>query len=135
MKTKDRRSDRAHIEVAVHGIIRPLMDKYRDRTGKCVFNFSARYKSINGFNIALNAGLRLIARRLGMEKLQFYQFRHSWASIARNDLRADAYTVDEALNHKSMTNRLLDVYVKKDFGIINDLNKRVIDYVFGGMDG
>lgn len=43
--------------------------------------------------------------------------------------------MDEALNHKSMTNRLLDVYVKKDFGIINDLNKRVIDYVFGGMDG
>ena len=135
MKTKDRRSDRAHIEVTVHNIIRHLMDRYRDRTGKYVFNFSSRYASANSFNISLNAGLRSIAKRLGMEKLQFYQFRHSWASIARNDLRADAYTVDEALNHKSMTNRLLDVYVKKDFGIINDLNKRVIDYVFGGMNG
>ena len=52
---------------------------------------------------------------MGIESLTFYQFRHTWASIARNELGASAYDVEEALNHKSRDNSLLDIYVKKDF--------------------
>lgn len=129
-KTKDRRTDRARIEIAVHPIIRPLFEKYKG-SGGYVFNFRDRYYSENGFNVAINKGLKQIGEAIGIEGLQFYQLRHSWASIARNELRADAYTVDKALNHQGGDNKLLDIYVKRDYSIINDLNKRVIDFVFG----
>ena len=39
-------------------------------------------------------------------------------------------TVGEALNHVDKENRMTDLYIKKDFSVINDVNSRVIDYVF-----
>lgn len=64
------------------------------------------------------------------EDLEFYAARHSFASIARNDLKVDKGTVGEALNHVDKENRMTDLYIKKDFSVINDVNSRVIDYVF-----
>ena len=50
--------------------------------------------------------------------------------FARNDLKVDKGTVGEALNHVDKENRMTDLYIKKDFSVINDVNSRVIDYVF-----
>lgn len=133
-KTKDRRVDNAHIEIVAHEYIKPLFDKYKSRENNHVFDFSSRYSTHSVFNYTINLYLKKIGISIGIDKLQFYQFRHSWASIARNDLRASAYDVDAALNHKSQTNALLDVYVKRDYTIINELNKRVIEYVFNLND-
>ena len=133
-KTKDRRADNAHIEIVVHEYIKPLFDKYKSRDNNHVFDFSNRYSSHLVFNAKINFHLKKIGSIIGIDRLQFYQFRHSWASIARNDLKASAYDVDAALNHKSKTNALLDVYVKRDYTIINELNKRVIEYVFNLND-
>lgn len=133
-KTKDRRNDNARIEIEVHDIIKPLLLKYKSIDCKHVFTFSNMYCTYAQLNKSINIGLSSISKCIGVDKIQFYQFRHSWASIARNDLKASAYDVDDALNHKNRTNSLLDVYVKKDYTIINELNKRVIEYVFNLND-
>ena len=73
--------------------------------------------------------LRRIREYLGWETLQFYQFRHSMATIARNELGIDKATVDEMLNHVG-GNRIADIYIKKDYKQINIANKKVVDYVF-----
>ena len=52
---------------------------------------------------------------LGIEDLEFYAARHSFASIARNDLKVDKGTVGEALNHVDKENRMTDLYIKKIF--------------------
>ena len=128
-KTRDRRSDKAYIEIVVHNSIKSLFDKYKDKTKKHVFSFHIRYSSCTEFNKAINIGLKIIGKKMGIESLTCYQFRHTWASIARNELGASAYDVDEALNHKSRDNSLLDIYVKKDFRNINTLNNKVIGYI------
>lgn len=128
-KTRDRRSDKAYIEIVVHNSIKSLFDKYKDKTKKHVFSFHIRYSTCTEFNKAINIGLKIIGKKMGIESLTFYQFRHTWASIARNELGASAYDVDEALNHKSRDNSLLDIYVKKDFRNINTLNNKVIGYI------
>ena len=51
------------------------------------------------------------------------------ATIARNELGIDKATVDEMLNHVG-SNRIADIYIKKDYKQINIANKKVVDYVF-----
>ena len=128
-KTKDRRSDSARIEIEVHNIIKPLFEKYRSADGKHVFLFADRYADPQQFNRAINIGLKGIGKRMGVDGLQFYQFRHSVASIARNELHYAKSDIDEMLNHVG-DNRIADIYIKRDFSVINLINRRVIEYLF-----
>ena len=66
-----------------------------------------------------------------MENLTFYAFRHSWATIARNDLGIEKWTVHEALCHVDSDTSIDDVYIRKDYKQINVANKLVADYVLG----
>ena len=128
-KTKDRRSDSARIEIEVHDIIKPIFEKYRSTDGKHVFLFADRYANHQQFNRAINIGLKGIGKRMGIDGLQFYQFRHSVASIARNELHYAKSDIDEMLNHGG-DNRIADIYIKKDFSVINEINRKVIAYIF-----
>ena len=94
-----------------------------------MFDFSERYGKHEDFNRAINIGLKEIASELGIDKLQFYQFRHSVATIARNDLHYAKSDIDEMLNHVG-DNRIADIYIKKDFSVINEINRKVINYIF-----
>jgi len=128
-KVRDRRQDGAYIEVDIPDEAWALMQKYKGE--KRVFDFHTRYADEGGLNKAINIGLRTIKEALGLDELQFYQARHTWASIARNECKIDAYTVDKALNHIPKDMALLDVYVKKDYRLINQANRKVIDFVTG----
>ena len=128
-KTKDRRSDSARIEIDVHDIVKPLFEKYRSTDGRHVFLFAERYADPQQFNRAINIGLKGIGKRMGVDGLQFYQFRHSVASIARNELHYAKSDIDEMLNHVG-GNRIADIYIKRDFSVINEINRRVIEYLF-----
>ena len=128
-KTKDRRSDSARIEIEVHDIVKPLFEKYRSTDGRHVFLFAERYADPQQFNRAINIGLKGIGKRMGVDGLQFYQFRHSVASIARNELHYAKSDIDEMLNHVG-GNRIADIYIKRDFSVINEINRRVIEFIF-----
>lgn len=130
MKTKDRRSDNARIRIKVHPCIFSIFEKYMDKTCKRVFRFYRMYTNEATFNAALNKGLKVVGERIGVPNLQFYSARHSWATIARNDLNIDKYTINEALNHVDRDMAITDLYIRKDFHNINKANKTVLDYVF-----
>lgn len=127
-KTKDRRSDEAYIEVVIQPFIKELAKKYKGR-GK-VFNFSERYSTASTFNQNLNKGLKDVGEAIGIEGLNFYQARHTFATLSRNLMRFSKSDVDEALNHVG-TMDIADVYIAKDFSIINDNNAKLIKEVFG----
>jgi integrase len=74
--------------------------------------------------------LKKLAEAIGAEPFNFYSARHTWATVARNDLGIDKYTVNEALDHVDSGLRIADIYIKKDFAQINKANRRVIEYVF-----
>ena len=81
-------------------------------------------------NKSINIGLKQIGNELGIDDLQFYSARHSFATIAANDLRIDRYTVNLMLNHTDNSMKVTELYIKEDFGPINDANKKLLDYVF-----
>ena len=130
-KTKDRRLDKAQMKVDIPKLAQPLIEKYKDKTGKRLFNFYQYYVDEKGFNKAINYGLKEIGRLLEIDDLEYYAARHSWATIALNKVGIDKYTVHAALNHVDETMRVTDIYIERDFVNENKANAKVVKYVFG----
>lgn len=130
-KTKDRRLDNARMEVVVPKLILPLMEKYKDKTGQRLFNFHHYYADHKAFNKAINYGLKEIGSQLGIDDLEYYAARHSWATIALNKVGIDKYTIHAALNHVDESMRVTDIYIERDFVNENKANAKVVKYVFG----
>lgn len=132
-KTKGRRMDKAKMVVGVPKMLQPLFDKYKDMTGKRIFNFYQSYVNEKAFNKAINKGLKEIGDILGIDDLEYYAARHSWATIALNKVGISKYVVHEALNHIDESMRVTDIYIKRDFSNENRANAKVIKYVFGKL--
>ena len=127
MKTKDRRRDKAEIQVKITNYIKPLVEKYKGK--ERVFNFYERFTTMESFNRAINIGLKEIGKEIGIERLQFYAARHSMATIAVNDVKISKYIVNDMLNHTDQSLRITELYIKKDFNTINEANVKLLDYV------
>ena len=130
-KTKDRRLDKAKMEVVVPDMAFPIIEKYRDTTGQRLFKFYKYYRDHKAFNKAINKGLKEIGDQLQIEDLEYYAARHSWATIALNKCKIDKYTVHAALNHVDENMRVTDIYIERDFVNENKANQKVVKYVFG----
>ena len=130
-KTKDRRYDSAYIEVVVHERVKALMERYRGKSR--VFSFSSRYYTAQTFNRNVNIGLKVVGKAVGIDNLQFYQARHTFATLSRNMMKFAKSDVDEALNHVGSYD-IADVYIKKDFTIINENNMKLLDRIFDMLD-
>lgn len=130
-KTKSRREDEAEISIKVEPCVLPLVEHYRDRTGKRVFNFHQRYSSHMTFNTAINKGLKLIEKMEGIKEddLEFYAARHTWATLARNKASIDKETIHEALNHVDDNMRVTDIYIDRDYSQQDAANKQVLELV------
>ena len=130
-KTTDRRIDEARMEVEVPQMVLPIIEKYRDKSGRRLFNFHRDYCDYKAFNKAINKGLKQIGAELGIDDLEFYAARHSWATLALNKCKIDKYTVHVALNHVDNSMKVTDIYIERDFVNENEANKKVLKYVFG----
>lgn len=130
-KTKDRRLDKAQMKVDIPRLILPLVEKYKDKTGKRLFNFYQYYADEKDFNKAINYGLKEICTILEIDDLEYYAARHSWATIALNKVGIDKYIVHAALNHIDDSMKVTDIYIERDFVNENKANAKVVKYVFG----
>ena len=126
-KTKDRRKDHAEMKIKVHPYIAALLKKYKGDDH--VFNFCERYSSLENLNRAINMGLKKVGEEAGIPKLQFYSARHSFATIAANNARIPLYIVNDMLCHIDNSMKITNLYIKKDFTLINEANFKFIDYV------
>lgn len=151
-KTRDMRLDRAAIEMDVHPLAQKIIKKYAGK--RLLLNLSDKYSTVRTAQRSIQNGLKVIrsylvqcyakkmpglstaeiVRRYRIDKLVYYSARHSWATIARNDLNIDKWTVHEGLNHVDNATKITDIYIKKDFSRINEANKKVIEYVFGNIE-
>ena len=129
-KTKARRLDGAKMMVDIPKIVQPLIDKYKDSTGKRLFNFYQYYGDEKTFNKAINSGLKEIGSILEVDDLEYYAARHSWATIALSKVGIDKYIVHAALNHIDDSMKVTDIYIERDFVNENKANAKVVKYVF-----
>ncbi|WP_099465541.1 tyrosine-type recombinase/integrase [Parabacteroides provencensis] len=132
-KTAKFRADKAHLEIRVPEILKGLFEKYKAGSeDEYLFSFHERYSSEDAISSNVNGGLRKICSFNELPiSYCIYTFRHSWGTIARNDIKASMYDVAFSMNHSS-AHKVTETYVKPDYSIVSDLNQKVIDYIFFG---
>lgn len=129
-KTRSRRQDEAFISIRVEPECLPLVEKYADPEGLKAFNFYHRYSDRKTFEQGVNKGLKQIAAMIRIdEDLSTYYARHSWATIARNKAGISKDDIDLALNHVDMNAKMADVYIAKDWSLVDNANRAVLNYL------
>ena len=133
-KTKHCRKDCAYMEMRVPDIIKPLFKKYSSSQKKGpLFCFHEMYATEDSFCANVNSGIRQICQKImGLSKEEDYSiltFRHTWATIAFNELGLDWQAVAFAMNHGS-AHRVTQTYVKKDFSPAWEMNEKVVGFIF-----
>ena len=92
-----------------------------------LFGFYKHYADEKALNRAINIGLKQIGKKLGIDDLEFYAARHSWATIARSAaVGVEKATVHEALNHVEEQMKVTDIYIARDWSVIWDANRKVL---------
>lgn len=122
-KTRDRRADRARVEVEIDPRLAYHLSLLRGR-GRWWLPVLHRGGEAGDRN-RINHGLELWAQEQGLERFTLYAARHSWATIARS-LGVEKATVDEGLAHVGDF-RVADIYAERDWAQINAANRRVLD--------
>lgn len=129
-KTKGRRHDNAFISIRIEPEAECLIEKYRDKTGKRMFDFYTRYTTSHIFSSNVNIGLKRIAEVCKIDvQLSAYYARHSFATIARNKCDVSKDDIDLALNHVDQTKRMADVYIEKDWSRVDNVARKVLDFI------
>ena len=127
-KTSGRREDGAFISIKVEPEAESLMEKYIDTTGERALCFHKLYGNHTDFVKNVNIGLKQLAETIGLEApITSYWARHSWATIARNDCGVSKDDINLALNHVDKDMAVTDIYIAKDWSIIDRANRKVID--------
>lgn len=133
-KTKKFRADGAYMEMRVPPIIESLFEKYKnDRDDdEHLFNFYQRMSTSDSFCANANSGIRQICDAMGMkkeERYSVYTFRHTWGTVAQNDVKASIADVAFAMNH-SAGHKVTRGYIKIDYSPAWELNEKVVDFIF-----
>lgn len=128
-KTKDRRKDNAFISVYIHPLALPIINKYRDPSGQHLFDFYKRYSNVRNLTKGIHRGMRSLCEEIGIDYIQFYSARHSFATIARNECNISKDDISLCLNHSS-GKTVTDTYIKQDFSRIDKVINKVVEYVF-----
>lgn len=129
-KTTDRKiTGDAFMSISITDYLQSVIDKYKDPTGKRMFYFADKYVNHYRLNVALCRGLKVIGKDTGINDLQFYCARHSFATIARNNCGVGMDDIALCLTHASFY-RMTDTYVKPDFSRVDKVIRKVLDYVF-----
>ena len=117
-KTKWKRKDKAFISFKITPEAEPLVEKY-------IGTFKERFSTKEGFNTALANGMRHLRSIVEIDDITFYWARHSFATIARNVCRKSMDDVALALNHIDSERRTTDIYIAKDWTIVDEVQEAV----------
>lgn len=132
-KTASRRRDGAYFEIKVNARVASLIEKYAAEEGSpYLLRFSDAYSDARSFNASVNDGIQQVCEWLGLMREDWYSvytFRHTWATVARNNCGASLSEVGFAMNHLQ-SDGVTRGYIKIDFSPAWELNERVIDFVF-----
>lgn len=132
-KTEHARHDDAFSSIRIEPEISDVFRHYlADSSSEYLFDFHAvSTPEKNARNICMCID-RLCKENNFMHVSQYW-FRHTWATIARNDCDVSKDDIDLCLNHTG-NNPMADVYIKPDWSRIDRANRKVLDFVFGKQE-
>ncbi|SDT68734.1 Phage integrase SAM-like domain-containing protein [Mucilaginibacter mallensis] len=121
-KTSSLRDDGAFISIKIVPEARPLLEKY-------IGKLQDRYSTYNGLDTALSKGMKLLRNTTGIPEVTFYWARHTFATIARNKCKIAKEDIAEALNHVDGEHKTTDIYIEKDWSIVDNVQVSVMKFL------
>ncbi len=118
-KTKGRRRDNAFISIKLIDEAKPLLKKYIEKLPRM-------YKFYEGLDAALSSGMIKLRELTEIPEITFYWARHTFANTARNNCRMSKDDVALALNHIDEGHRTTDIYIAKDWRIVDEVQEKVV---------
>ena len=125
MKTRERREDRAEMRVTIQPQVCRYIAQLQGDKRWWLGGLHDLNPKADQITARIDRALRRWCDREGVGPFTFYAARHSWATIARSKAMIDKATVDEALDHVG-DYQLADIYLEKDWSIINKANTEVL---------
>jgi integrase len=120
-KTRGKRKDQAFISIK---LVPEAVDLLKFAT-----SLPERYASVTNLNHALSKGMSKLSMLTKIPGLQYYKFRHTFGTLARNECKISKDNIAEALNHVDHGRKTTDIYLAKDWSIIDEVQIKVIRYV------
>ena len=128
-KTRNARTDGALYRVYIVPEIMPLVELYLDPAKKRLFRFYQRYSAYS-FAVTIARSMKALETAVPTERhYTFYAARHTYASLARNVVGLDKYTVHELLNHSDAEMRITDRYIERDWQRLFDAHAKIVRLV------
>ncbi|MET3606888.1 integrase [Mucilaginibacter rubeus] len=103
------------------------MDRYLGKLNE-------RYGAYDYLDYALYKGMKGLRAITGMNELTLYWARHTFGTLARNECRMSVDDIAEALNHVDNGHFNTDIYLAKDWGIVDDVQSQVIQLIKKPLD-
>lgn len=123
-KTANVRKDNAFISIKLIPEALLILAKY---LGK----LKLQYSNHNGLDSALSKGMKDLRDIAGIPGLTFYWARHTFATLARNKCRMSKDDLALALNHVDEGHRTTDIYIEKDWSIVDEVQSNVVELLRG----
>lgn len=118
-KTEAGRKDNAFISIKIVDEAKPLLEKYLEK-------LSIRYANHEGLDYALSKGMEHLRKITGIPDITLYWARHTFGNLARNSCRMSKDDVGLALNHIDEGHRTTDIYIAKDWTIVDEVQNKVV---------
>jgi integrase len=124
-KTVRQRKDKAFISIQVVEEAASLLNKY-------IGQIPLKYVDYLGLDTAISKGMKDLRVITEISNITFYYARHTFANLARNTCRVSKDDLDLTLNHVDQRHRVLDIYLDKDWGIVDEVQAKVMQLLNGG---
>ena len=131
------RADRGFTRIKPHPLLLPYLEKYADKMSRRkehrkVFCFHRRFKAPKVMANAVKHHFHRVGEYIGVPQLTFNDARRSMISIALHEVGISNDCILEMQNLSVKEYRITDCYIQVKVNDIQDENRRLIDYVFGG---
>lgn len=130
----------ALLSIKIEPEIQEILEKYQGN--KLLLSPMDTYKDYKDFLHHLNKGLKAIGRQTDNKgkvinegifpKLSSNWARHTWASVGIN-IGISKETISKGMGH-SFGLSVTDIYIDYDCQLIDDANRKIIDYIFYNRD-
>lgn len=124
-KTRSRRPDKAEMRVKLPDCLKERFARVGDKTNL----ISTRIKGNDPYSFSSKAthSIKHTSKSLFGREFTMYAARKTFASLARNECGVDKATVDECLVHITQDMKLADIYIKRDWNRLWEVQKKVLD--------
>ena len=124
-KTRTRRADHAEMRVSLPPEAGPYIERLKGKGGWWLNVLHGLSEDKDRCSAIINRSLKKWCESHEVPVFTFYAARHTWASLARK-AGVEKATIDEALCHVGEFD-MADIYAERNWEIINEANRRVID--------